>query len=181
MWNTDLDPVDLKLLERNIIDIRGEVDEKMALHVREALRRLVAHGSPDITVTITSGGGSVTIGLDIYDALRLYPGKKTGQVFGFARSIAAVILQACDLRQCARYAHLMLHHVTRREVSLTTLRDKRKLQELVEDMERNQTRIYSILVSRSHQPLRVIKETCKKETEMTAEEAKEFGLVDEVI
>lgn len=182
MWKLgELDPVDLGLLERGIVDIRGEIDGKTALHVREALLRLVAKGTPALLVQITSDGGNVDIGLDIYDALRLYSDKKTGRVVGYARSMAVVILQACQVRECARNAHILIHHVTRREVSLTVLRDKAKLHELKGDMERAQTRICNILVERTGKNLRLIREACRKESDMSAKEAKEFGLVDEIV
>jgi len=77
-------------LGRGIIDLQGDVDGKMIFYVREATTRLIAHDSPDITIHITSGGGSVDTGLDIYDFLQNYTGKITGKVFGYARSMAVL-------------------------------------------------------------------------------------------
>ena len=83
MWKfKELDETQQKLLKSGIIDIGGSVDADMALYVREALLRLRAEGNPPVSLHITSSGGSVSIGLDIYDTIRLYLGQKTGIVTG---------------------------------------------------------------------------------------------------
>lgn len=182
MWrNNHLDQTQLELLNQSTIDLGGEVDEDMILYVREALLRLTVKGSPSITVLITSRGGSVEVGLDIYDALRLYTGEKTGIVLGFAKSMAVLILQACEKRKCMRHATLLIHHISRREVSLDILRDPIKLKEVRDDLEASQSRLYVILGARTCKTVDVIREECAKERDMTAEEALAFGLVDEVI
>ncbi len=182
MWQNDhLDELRLGLLEKCVIDLGGQVDDKMVLYVREALLRLTARGAPTVTIQITSEGGSVEFGLDIYDLLRSYSGKKVGFVCGFARSMAAIILQGCDTRCCMRHAQIMIHHISKSSVSLDVLRDEKRLEKLKIDMESQQTRIYSILSVRSgRKPDEIIAE-CKKEKNMSSEEAKAFGLIDEIV
>ncbi|MEK7576131.1 MAG: ATP-dependent Clp protease proteolytic subunit, partial [Patescibacteria group bacterium] len=71
MWKHDnLDEVQLGLLKKNILAIGGEIDPPNAIYVREALLRLTAAGSPEITINITSDGGEVDIGLAIFDMIR---------------------------------------------------------------------------------------------------------------
>ena len=73
MWHYDkLSNVQIDLLDRKIIDLQGKVDEKMIFYIREAITRLIAYDSPDITIHITSDGGRVDVGLDIYDFLQNY-------------------------------------------------------------------------------------------------------------
>lgn len=182
MWKNDkLDDVQKGLLEKNIIDISGEIDVDTAFYVREALMRLVAKGSPDIKILITSDGGHVFVGLDVYDLLRNYSGATEGVVYGFARSMAAVILQACKKRIALRHANILIHHIAKTEVSLDILRDKRRTERLRDELEKNQERMYKILVDRTGRKVGEIKRECAKDREMSAEEALEFGLIDEII
>lgn len=182
MWKYDnLSPVQVDLLKRRIVDIQGDVSNDMAVYVREALTRLTADGSPEIEVRITSSGGNVSTGLDIYDLFRLYTGKKTGLVLGYARSMAAVILQGCEVRKCARHANVLIHHVSRSEISLDVLHDPDKLKETTQELEKSQQFLYAVLVARTKRSLEEIIEACKKSSDFTAEEALTFGLIDEIV
>lgn len=182
MWkHTELDKVQKKLLKQRIISIGGEVDGSMAMYVREALLRLMGQGSPDIKVLITSGGGSVSVGLDIYDAIRLYPGKTTGIAHGIASSMAAIILQGCTKRIAAVHSRILIHHISTREVNLDVLRDQKRIARMRDDLEKDQTKLYAILAVRTKRSINSIKNECVKDRQMTAEEALEFGLIDEIV
>jgi len=181
MWKNDgLDKVQLKLLEKKIIIIHGEIDGSMAMYVREALLRLTSQGNPPVIVKITSKGGNVRIGLDIYDMLRSYSGELTGIVHGFADSMAGVILQACRKRVAMRHATMLLHHISTSEVSLDTLRDWRKTKKVRGDMEKSQRMIYKVLSDRTGRSIREIREVCAKEQSMDAREALRFHFIDEI-
>ena len=169
------------LLDKNIIDLRDEISGDMAEYVREAILYLTIKESPPITIYITSGGGHVNAGLAIYDFLRLYPGQKTGIVAGFAKSMATIILQACDKRQCMLHSNLLIHHIQRNDVSLDDLRSPEKLKEVRDDLEKSQERLYEILCKKTGQSREKIKEVCEKDIDMTSEEAFDFGLIDEII
>ena len=82
--------------------ISGSVNPAMYEFVVAALAHLRCRGSPDLKVIIDSTGGDVSWGLDIYDQLRLYRGKKRGEVMCRAASMAAIILHACDVRGTRR-------------------------------------------------------------------------------
>jgi len=169
------------LINRNIIDLRGEVNEAMAFYVRECLVRLIAKDSPDIHVFISSKGGDVPFGLDIYDMLSVYAGKKIGTVFIYAYSMASTILQACDERRCAKNASILIHHISRKFISLDDLRDKKRLKNIRHEMEKHQKRIYEILCQKTGKPKVEVVKTCAEDRTMTAEEAMVFGLVDKII
>lgn len=182
MWKHDkLDDVQIALLNQNIISIGGEIDSNNALYVREALLRLMGKGSPPIKVMITSNGGSVQYGLDIYDGLRYYAGEKTGVVLGAARSMAAVILQACQKRQCMRHSLVLIHHISTTEMDLDALRDSIETKKIKKNLEKDQNRIYKILSDRTGHTVAEISAECVKNQSMTSEEALKFGLIDEVI
>jgi ATP-dependent Clp protease protease subunit len=182
MWKYDhLSELQAKLLEQGVVDLQGDVDSRMAFYVREALLRLSVKGNPEIKVLITSPGGDVGVGLDICDAFRLYPGKKTAIVTGFAQSMAAVILQVCEERHAARHAHILIHHVSKKSISLDDLQDSRRGKKLMEDLQKSQNRLYEILATRTKQSISDIRKVCKRDENMTSEEALKFGLIDKII
>lgn len=181
MWkNNTLDEVQLGLISQNIVTISGEVDWDMAMYIREALLRLTAKGSPAVTLLVTSSGGNVAVGLDIYDALRFYAGEITGVVHGYSRSTATIILQGCRKRVAMRHARVMVHHICNKEISLDVLRDEIKLKKAIEDIERAQQRFYTILADRTGRSVGEIREVCVKGEDMSSEEALAFGLVEEI-
>lgn len=174
--------VQQKLLERGIIDIASDdLNGTSAVYVREALNTLLSRGAPDVLVTITSDGGLVDVGLGIYDMIRLYPGVVTGKVVGYARSMAAVILQACDVRECARHASIRIHNIRRNSIKLNEVCKPSALAKIRANMERDQSFINKILSDRTGQPLSVIRRTNLKEMDMSAKEALHFGLIDKIV
>ena len=183
MWKNDhLDQLQLDLLKQNILVIGGEIDWNAARYVREALLRCVAKGSPDIRVLITCEGGDLHIGLNIYDLLKSYEGYKTALVQGYAQSIAAVILQACEKRQSLPHSYIRIHHMHDKSgISLDILRDAEKLKAVCEDMEQCQAQLDRILTERTGKSIDEIRATCEKDEDMNAEEARDFGLIDEIV
>jgi len=182
MWKYDnLSGTQRALLKNNTINFQGDVDSKMALYVQESLLRLTSAGSPDITVFITGSGGEVSTRLDIYDFLRLYLGKKVGKVFGFARSMAVIILQACNEGLCSEHADILIHHINRSKITLDEIRDENRLSGIRKNMETDQEKLYNILCKKTKKDKRSITEACSKDTNMTAEQALDFGLIDGII
>ena len=164
-----------------IIDIVGDVNLEMMLYVRSAIIYLRSRGSPEVQVMISSPGGGVDSGLVIYDLLRLYPGKKIATVYDTAASMGALILQACDVRNCTRHSDVLIHHINRGRVTLDVLRSTAKAAKLREDMERDQARLYVILSSKTGKPVSAIRRECAKDKPMSAEEALKFGLIDAIV
>jgi ATP-dependent Clp protease protease subunit len=176
-----LDTESLKgLLKQNVLVFDGDVKGDMVVSTYESLAVLESRESPPIEVRIFSNGGSVAAGLDIYDALRRYKGKKTGVVYAYARSMGAIILQACDERVCLPHAAVRIHHVNVSEISLDDLMDKRRLDKLKKEMTERQQALYAILARRTAKSIPQIRATCKKDRDMSAEEALGFGLIDRI-
>jgi len=168
------------LLNKGIILLKGDVNGAMVGHLYQSLAVLEGQGSPDIEIRIFSGGGSVAAGLDIYDAIRRYAGKKIGVVYAYARSMGAIVLQACDERVCLPHARVLIHHINRQSVSLDDLDDAERLEVLRTEMWENQNAIYAILIHRTNKTKKEISEACKKDRDMTAQEALSFGLIDRI-
>lgn len=169
-----------KLLDANIIAIDEEINIDMARYVGEAIDLLMAGGSPEITIFINSNGGDVDLGLHIFDMIDTYKGKTHGKVIAFARSMGAIILQACTTREAARHAKILIHHVSRKSVSLDVLKDNAKLADLIAGMERTQEKLYRILEGRTKRTREEIVSACLPDTDMTAEKALDFGLITSI-
>lgn len=170
-----------ELFKRRILDIGGDVNKAMYEYVREMTQRFIALGSPDITVFISSGGGSCKFGLDIYDLFVSYPGAITGQVYSYANSMATVILQACDLRQCAKHADILIHNPNRECVPWEEFKSDRKRKKSEKKLDLSRTRIIDIYCLKTGRSRKEIAAQMKKDEKMTAEEALKFGLIDEII
>lgn len=182
MWKYDhIDETRQRLLEKSIIDLSGEVDEDMIMYLRDAMLILATNNNPDIEIVITSNGGHASIGLNMYDLIRNYSGRTVGKVEGFCKSMATVVLQACDHRVCLCNSYIKIHNVNGEIVSLDVFRDPKRLAKLVVRLEKKQSIIDNIYRSRNGRSLKAIARLSKKDIDLTAEEALEFGLIDEII
>ena len=182
MWRyNNLSEVQLALLNKNIIDLQGNIDSDMALYIREAITRLIAKGSPNITLRITSDGGNVRIGLDIYDLLEDYPGEITGFVIGFARSMAAIILQVCNNRIASKHSHILIHHINRGKITFDEIKNKQKLITIKKEMDNDQELLYDILIKKISKSRKTIIKACSKDKDMSTKAALKFGLIDKIV
>ncbi len=185
MEKFSLTDLQIGLLEHGVIDFQGEVDDEMYQYVRDCLSWLSVNNSPPICIRFSSGGGSVDAGLVIYDMLRLYPGKTTGLVVGFARSMATVILQACSLRLCTKHSVLFVHSIRYSgSIGLDEFDDRKKLKKIVESARKNQDKLFRIMEGKTGKSKEVIMSWCKKgdrDIEISAEEALKYGLIDAIV
>jgi len=176
-----LSEVQSNLLQKKIIDLAGEVDQDMFRYVREALIRLTAQDYPEIEILISSKGGDCDIGLDIYDLILNYPGKTIGKAFGFANSMATVILQACDIRLAAKHAFLLIHNPRTSWVSWDELHGQKKLIEKIKFLDVSRSAMLNSYLDRTGRTRRQIEKAMRQAKNMTAEEALKFGLIDGII
>lgn len=182
MWHYDhLDETKESLLSQGIIDLGGEIDDNMAMYVREALMVLTARNSPEIKIIITSDGGHIKAGLAIYDMLKRYNGRKVGLVNCFCRSVATVILQACTWRQASSHADIKIHNVAVSWADLGDLRRPKKLAALIKALEKDQSSLNLIYSQRTGKNLIAVNRQSDNGQSMTAQEALSFGLIDEVL
>lgn len=132
----------------------------------------------DVQMYINSPGGSVTAGLGIYDTMQ-YVSPDVGTICtGLAASMAAVLLAAGKKgkRTCLQHARVMIHQplggmqgqVTEMEITYR----------LIKAMQKD---LYEILSNHTGQNYETIEKDCDRDNWMTAVEAKEYGLIDEVL
>lgn len=132
----------------------------------------------DIQMFINSPGGSVIAGLGIYDTMQ-YVTPDIGTICtGLAASMGAVILAAGakGKRTCLYHSRVMIHQpmggmegqVTEMEISYKLIKQLQK-------------QLYDILSFHTGQPYDKIEKDCDRDNWMTADDAKAYGLVDEVL
>ena len=168
-----------RLLLDRIVFISGEVNDEMANAVVAQLLFLQSQDpKKQINVYINSPGGSVTAGLAIYDTMQFVKCPVATYCIGQAASMGAVLLTAGTkgLRHSLPNARIMIHQpwggaegkasdieITAREI----LRLKEKLNE--------------ILAKHSGQKTADVVKDTDRDHFMSAEEAKDWGLIDEVL
>ena len=141
----------------------------------EVLEALAEVGrETDITVRINSGGGYVTDGLAIYNALSAHKGQVTVQVDAIAASSASLIAMAGDTIRMRAGSLMMIHDPS--GITYGTADDHDKAREALDKMA---TQMASIYAERSGNSAVEVRETMRKELWLTAEEAVEQGYADE--
>lgn len=169
------------LLEKRTIYLKGEVDSIMAAETGAAIVWLNAQDeTKEITIYIDSGGGNVSAGLDIYDAVKHSKAPTRGIVYRRANSMASVILQACNKRQAMKHSEILIHNVSIKPYKTHEFKEDylaKTLAEIFKVHERNN----KILSERTGRTIEEVEKKCIEDILMTAGEAKEFGLIDEII
>ena len=132
----------------------------------------------DVQMFINSPGGSVIAGLGIYDTMQYVSPDVNTICTGLAASMGAVLLTAGakGKRTGLFHSRVMIHQpmggmqgqVSDMEISYKLIKDLQK-------------QLYDIIAYHTGQPYDKISEDCDRDNWMTAEEAKEYGLIDEVL
>lgn len=132
----------------------------------------------DIQIYINSPGGSVTAGLGIYDTMQYVLPDVTTICTGMAASMGAVLLSAGTKgkRTCLKHSRVMIHQPMGGAQGQTS--DIEISYKLIKQMQRE---LYDILVEHTGQPYEKIEADCDRDYWMRSEEAKEYGIVDEVL
>ncbi len=168
-----------RLLEDRIIFMGMPVDDYVANYVIAQLLFLEAEDpDKDINLYINSPGGSVTAGLAIYDTMQYIRPDITTICLGQAASMAAVLIAAGTpgKRFALPYARFLLHQLMGGVRGQATdidiqAREIVRIGEMIDE----------ILVKHTNQSIEVIKRDSDRDFFMGAYEAKEYGLVDEVL
>ena len=140
--------------------------------VQNALSK--ANGQP-ITVRVNSGGGDVFAGCDIYNMLKTYQGDVTIEIHGLCASIASVIAMAGKCKM-SPLAEIMIHNV-----STQASGDYRDMEHTVEILKKANKTIANAYIMKAGLDEKDVKKMMDKETWLTAEEALELGLIDEIM
>ena len=168
-----------RLLRERIIFLTGPIDDLSAsLAVAQLLFLEAENPKKDIAMYINSPGGVVTSGLSIYDTMQFIRPRVTTMCIGQAASMGSLLLTAGATggRYALPNARIMLH-----QPSGGFQGQASDIQRHAEDIMKIKKRLNDIYVQHSGQTYEMIEKTLDRDHFMSAEEAKAFGLIDEVV
>jgi ATP-dependent Clp protease protease subunit len=169
-----------RLLRDSIIFIGTPIDDNVANLVIAQLLFLEAEDPErDISLYINSPGGSITAGLAIYDTLQFIKNDVTTICVGQAASMAAVLLAAgtAKKRFALPHAKILIH-----QPWMSGLQGQATDIEIhAKEILRMRTILNNILARHTHQNIDRIEKDVERDYIMTAEQSKDYGIIDEVI
>ena len=168
-----------RLLKDRIIFIGTPIDDHIAnLVIAQMLFLQMEDSKKDMHIYINSPGGSVTAGLAIYDTMQFVTCDVNTYCMGMAASMGAVLL--CAGTKGKRYAlpnsDIMIH-----QVSGGAQGQASDVERQVEFMFKLKRRLESIIAHHTGKPVEQVHNDADRDYYMSAAEAKDYGLVDEVV
>jgi ATP-dependent Clp protease protease subunit len=170
-----------RLLRERIIMVNGQIEETLAnLVVAQLLFLSAEDGKREINVYINSPGGSVTSGLAIYDTMRILPCPVATTCVGMAASFGTILLMAGDrgLRRSLPHARIHMHQpliqggiggqATDIDIHAREILHTREV-------------LNGIIQHHTGQSLERIRRDTERDFFISATEALEYGIIDEVL
>jgi ATP-dependent Clp protease protease subunit len=168
-----------RLMADRIIFLGTGIDDYIANVIQAQLLFLESSDAKrDIQIYINSPGGSVIAGLGIYDTMQYIAPDVATICTGLAASMGSILLCAGTKgkRTCLHHSRVMIHQpsggmqgqFSDMEISYNLIKDLRR-------------ELYDIYVEHADQKFEDVERDCLRDNWMTATEAKEWGIVDEVL
>lgn len=168
-----------RLLKERIIFLGEEVTDSLASVIVAQLLFLEAEDpDKDIHMYINSPGGSVTAGMAIYDTMQYIKCDVSTMCMGMAASMGSFLLSGGTKgkRLALPNAEIMIHQPSGGAQGQAT-----EISIAAEHILKTRHKLNSILAANTGQPLEVIERDTERDNYMSAQEAKEYGLIDEVV
>ena len=175
---TQMDVFSRLMMER-IIFLGTQVDDYSANTIQAQLLYLDSvDPGKDISIYINSPGGSVTAALGIYDTMQFISSDVATLCTGMAASMAAVLLVAGKegKRSALKHSRVMIHQ------PLGGVQGQASDIEIeAREIQKFKKELYTIISEHSHQPFEKVWNDSDRNYWMTSEEAKAYGMIDEVL
>ena len=168
-----------RLLKDRIIFLGEEINDAVASTVVAQLLFLESEDpGKDIHMYINSPGGSVTAGMAIYDTMNYVKCDVSTTCIGMAASMGAFLLSsgAKGKRYALPNAEVMIHQPLGGAQGQAT-----EIQIAAEHILKTKKKLNEILAMNTGKPLEIIEKDTDRDNYMTAEEAKEYGLIDHIV
>jgi ATP-dependent Clp protease, protease subunit len=168
-----------RLLKERIIFITGGIDDGVSTLVVAQLLFLEADNpKKEINMYINSPGGVVTSGMAIYDTMQFIRPAVSTLCIGQAASMGSLLLTAGekDLRFALPNARIMVHQPSGGFQGQAT-----DIMLHAQEILNLKKRLNEIYVKHTGQPLKKIEDALERDTFLTSDAAKDFGLIDKVI
>lgn len=167
-----------RLLKDRIVFLGGEIDDNVAnLVVAQLLFLEMEDPDADISLYINSPGGSVTAGMAIYDTMQYIKPQVRTVCIGMAASMGAFLLMAGEKgkRLALPNAEVMIHQPlggAQGQATDVAIR--------AEWLMRTKTKMLDMMAEMTDQPLSKLQQDCERDYFMTAQEALEYHIIDEI-
>lgn len=168
-----------RLLKERVIFITGPIEDGVAALVTAQLLFLEAENpKKEINLYINSPGGVVTSGMSIYDTMQFVRPPVSTLCMGQAASMGSLLLCAGekDMRFALPNARIMVH-----QPSGGFQGQASDIERHAQDIIKLKRRLNEVYVKHTGQDYETVENTLDRDHFMTAEEAKEWGLIDKVI
>jgi ATP-dependent Clp protease, protease subunit len=168
-----------RLLYQRIIFLGSDVDDKIANRLCAQLLLLSAEDPrSDISLYINSPGGSVSAGLAIYDTMRLIPNDVSTLALGLAGSMAQFLLCAgtAGKRYTLPHAQVLMH-----QGSAGFGGTAADIEIYAGQLERTGATMIRLIAEHTGQPVERIEHDSLRDRWFSAEEAREYGMVDHIV
>ena len=168
-----------RLLSSRIISLSGEVDDDMAsLAVAQLLYLESLDPNKDIQIYINSPGGSVTAGMAIYDTMQHVKCDVSTICVGLAASMGAFLLAGgtSGKRFSLPNAEIMIHQPSGGAKGQAT-----DIQIAAQNIQRTKNKLNELLAANTGRTLEEVTYDTDRDNFMSAEEALEYGLIDQII
>ena len=168
-----------RLLKDRIILLGSAIDDNVANSIVAQLLFLAAEDpEKDISLYINSPGGSITAGMAIYDTMNFIKPNVSTICIGMAASMGAFLLQAGEKgkRFALPNAEIMIHQPlggTQGQASDIKIHAERII--------KMREKLNQIMADNTGQPLEVIERDTERDYFMSADQAKDYGLIDKVM
>ncbi len=168
-----------RLLKERIIFVSGPVHDGMSQLVVAQLLHLEAENpKKEISMYINSPGGVVTSGLSIYDTMQYIRPKVSTLCVGQAASMGSLLLTAGEpgMRFSLPNSRIMVHQPSGGYQGQAT-----DIMIHAQETQKLKTRLNEIYVTHTGQKLKAVEAALERDNFMSPEEAKEWGLIDEIL
>ena len=168
-----------RLLKERIIFLAGPVHDAVSTLICAQLLFLEAENpSKEISMYINSPGGVVTSGLSIYDTMQYVKPKVSTLVFGQAASMGSLLLAAGEkgMRFSLPNARIMVHQPSGGFQGQAT-----DIMIHAQETQKLKERLNQIYVKHTGQKLKTVVDALERDYFMSPEDAKEWGLIDEIL
>ena len=168
-----------RLLKDRIILIFGEINDAMSASVIAQLLFLsCVDKDKDIYLYINSPGGSVTAGLAIYDTMNYIPNECVTIGMGICASMAAFLLSSGqkEKRFALKYTKIMIHQPLGGAQGQAS-----DIKIMAEEIIKTKKILNTILSEQTNKDLSVIEKDTDRDFYMDTNEAKEYGLIDNIL
>lgn len=168
-----------KLMMERILFLGTEINSDVCNILNSQLLYLDSIGDSDIKLYINSPGGEVYSGLAVYDVMNFISSEIQTYCMGTCASMGAVLLSsgAKGKRYSLPHGKIMIHQPS----GGTGRAQASDIEIIAEQIKKDKTELYEILSKNTGQPYNVIEKDADRDCWKTANEAKEYGLIDTVI